>query len=162
MLLLDVDGVLSDGKIIYDDRGRETKHFHVRDGAGLACWHKAGRQSAIITARYSGVVPFRAKEMQVKHVYQRATNKATAFEDLCTKTQLKPRNICAIGDDLMDLPVLKRAGLAVAVQDAVPELKKVAHVTTRLPGGSGAVREMIERLLKAQGEWATILKRYYS
>ena len=159
-LLLDVDGVLSDGKIVYDDRGRELKFFDVQDGAGLAHWKRAGRRFAIISARRSGVVTVRGRELQADRVYQNAVRKQEALADLMRRFRMTPSQICAVGDDLMDLPILRRAGLAVAVANAVPEVKHAAHYVTRHRGGDGAVREVVERLLKAQGLWSRLLARY--
>ncbi len=162
LLILDVDGVLSDGHIVYDSRGRELKFFDVQDGSGLMFWQRAGRKSVIITARHSPVVPFRARELHVDRLYQRALQKLHAFNDVCRRFRLPAAAMCAIGDDLMDLPILRRVGLAVAVKNAVPEVKRAAHYVTHHTGGHGAVRELIERLLKAQGLWRTILARYYT
>ena len=159
-LILDVDGVLTDGKIVYDDRGRELKFFDVQDGAGIVYWQRAGRRSAIITARRSPLVAKRARELHVDRVYQRALRKLEAYHDLKRRYRVSDAAICAMGDDLMDLPILRRAGLAIAVANAVPEVRHAAHYVTRRAGGDGAVRELIERLLKAQGLWPQILARY--
>ena len=160
LLILDVDGVLSDGKIVYDDRGRELKFFDVQDGAGLVYWHRAGRRSVIVTARRSPIAAIRGRELGVARVYQHPAGKLDAFRDICRRFKVAPSSICAVGDDLMDLPILRRVGLAVAVANAVPEVKRAAHIITRRTGGGGAVRELIERLLKAQGLWSQILARY--
>ena len=159
-LVLDVDGVLTDGKIVYDDRGRELKFFDVQDGAGVVFWKRAGRRSVVITARRSPLVAKRARELHIDRVYQLALRKLDAYNAFKRRYRISDAAICAIGDDLMDLPILRRAGLAVAVANAVPELKRAAHYVTRRHGGDGAVRELIERLLKAQGLWPQILARY--
>lgn len=159
-LVLDVDGVLTDGRIIYDEWGDELKHFDVQDGAGLAFWRRAGLRSAIITARNSRLVKRRAKELQVDFLAQKALVKLPVFERLLTRWRLTTEQVCVMGDDLMELPLLRRAGLAVAVPNAVDEVKAVCHYVTTRPGGRGAVREVIEALLKANGLWADITRRY--
>lgn len=160
-LVLDVDGVLSDGKIVYDDRGRELKFFDVQDGAGLVYWKRAGRHFAFLTARNSPIVRKRGRELGADHVYQGAIrSKLDAYQDLKRRFRVSDAAICVVGDDLMELPLLRRVGLAVAVANAVPELKRAAHYVTRRRGGDGAVREVVERLLKAQGLWSGILARY--
>ena len=160
LLVLDVDGVLTDGRIVYDERGNELKCFDVQDGAGIAFWHRAGLPSAIITARRSRLVTRRAKELGVTRLYQRALAKLPAFEDCLKRLHVTPAAVCVIGDDLMELPLMRRAGLAVAVANAVPEVQAAAHYVTTHAGGRGAVRETVELLLKAQGRWPAILARY--
>ena len=134
-LVLDVDGVLTDGRIIYDEWGDELKCFDVQDGAGLVLWRRAGLRSAIITARHSRVVRRRAKELRVDFLAQRALEKLPAYEKLLRRWRLLPEYVCAIGDDLMELPLLRRVGLAVAVPNAVDEVKAVSHYVTQRPGG---------------------------
>ena len=160
LLILDVDGVLTDGKIVYDDRGRELKFFDVQDGAGVVYWHRAGRRSVIVTARRSPIAAIRGRELGVDRVYQHPAGKLDAYHDIRRRFKLPDSAICAIGDDLMDLPILHRVGLAVAVANAVPEVKRAAHLVTRRAGGNGAVRELITKLLTAQGLWPRILARY--
>ena len=159
-LILDVDGVLTDGRIIYDEFGDELKHFDVQDGAGLALWHQAGLKSALITARKAKLVARRAKELRIDCVVQRAADKRKAYDAILRRLHLKPEETCAMGDDLMELPILRRAGLAVAVANAVSEVKASCHYVTQHSGGRGAVRETIELILKAQGRWEPILARY--
>ena len=160
LLILDVDGVLSDGKIVYDNRGHEIKSFDVQDGAGVVYWKRAGRRVVLVSSRVSAITAIRGRELGVDRVYQHPAGKLDAFRDICRRFKVAPSAICAIGDDLMDLPILRRVGLAVAVANAVPEVKRAAHVVTRRRGGYAAVRELIERLLKAQGLWSQILARY--
>ncbi len=160
LLVLDVDGVLTDGRIIYDARGNELKCFDVQDGAGLAFWKRVGWRSAVITARRSPLVTRRADELGVNRLYQRALRKLPAFEDCLKRLRVAPEAACVIGDDLMELPLLRRAGLAVAVSNAAPETKAAAHYVTTRAGGRGAVRETIELILKAQGKWSAVLARY--
>jgi 3-deoxy-D-manno-octulosonate 8-phosphate phosphatase (KDO 8-P phosphatase) len=157
LLLLDVDGVLSDGRIVYGDNGLEIKRFHVRDGSGLKFWHRTGKRSAIISGRQSQAVEVRARELGIHPVVQGCSDKLRAFEDLLIQTGLQPQQVCAIGDDLPDLPVLRRSGLAIAVADACEEVRAAAHYVTNLPGGHGAVRAAIEWLLKLQGRWDGII-----
>ena len=160
LLLLDVDGVLTDGGIIYSDDGRELKRFHVRDGSGLKFWQSAGKRAAIVSGRNTPAVDRRAAELGIAPVMQGRTDKLPAFEALLVETGLRAEQVCAIGDDLPDLPVLRRAGLAIAVADACPELREAADYVTALPGGHGAVRDAIEWLCKLQGTWAGIVARY--
>lgn len=160
LLLLDVDGVLTDGSVIYADDGRELKRFHVRDGSGLKLWHAAGKRSAIVSGRRSAAVERRAAELGVGPVLQGRDDKLAALAEVLAATGLRPEQVCAIGDDLPDVPVLRRCGLAVAVADACPELRAVAHYTTAAPGGRGAVREAVEWLLKASGRWDESVARY--
>ncbi len=160
LLLLDVDGVLTDASVVYLDDGRELKRFHVRDGSGLKLWHTAGKRSAIVSGRSSNTVDRRAAELGISPVLQGRDDKLLAFEEVLTLTGLKPEQLCAIGDDLPDVPVLRRCGLAVAVADACREARDAAHYVTAVPGGRGAVRDAIEWLLKLQGLWDDVTARY--
>ena len=153
LLLLDVDGVLTDGRITYVDNGLEIKAFHVRDGSGLKFWRRAGGRVAILSGRSSPAVVRRAKELGIDPVVQGADEKLPALERILRETGMTPDQVCAIGDDLPDLPVLTRCGLAVAVADAVPEVRSIAHLVTGSPGGRGAVREAVEWLMRGQGTW---------
>jgi 3-deoxy-D-manno-octulosonate 8-phosphate phosphatase (KDO 8-P phosphatase) len=157
LVICDVDGVLTDGKIIYDQNGVETKHFHVQDGLGLTLLRKCGIQTAIISARLSKVVAHRAKDLQIDHVFTGAYPKINAYRELVKKLNIKDSEVCFIGDDLPDLGVMKKVGLAIAVSNAVIEVKKTAQYITRNSGGNGAVREAVEKILKAQGFWGKIL-----
>jgi YrbI family 3-deoxy-D-manno-octulosonate 8-phosphate phosphatase len=159
LLVLDVDGVLTDGRITYADDGREIKAFHVHDGAGVRFWLDAGRQAAIISGRQSAAVTRRAQELGIPHVIQGVGAKLPAFRTLLRKIGLGPEQTCVIGDDLPDLPLVRNSGLGVAVADACPQLRYAAHHVTRNQGGRGAVREMIEMLLTAQGRWQPLLDR---
>jgi 3-deoxy-D-manno-octulosonate 8-phosphate phosphatase (KDO 8-P phosphatase) len=159
LLLLDVDGVLTDGGIIYADEGEELKQFHVRDGSGLKFWQLAGKRAAILTGRTSRVVDVRAREIGIAPVIQGAADKLAAFRDLLGQLALTPEQVCFVGDDLPDLPVLRACGLAIAVADACPEVRLAAHHVTRTRGGKGAVREGIELVLRAQGRWQPIVER---
>ena len=157
LLALDVDGVLTDGKIVYDSAGRETKNFNVQDGYGIVFFQKAGFKTAIITARASKVVTIRAKDLKITRVYQNAFPKIHAYQQLLQDFKLKDEQVCFIGDDLVDIPILKRVGFAAAVLNAVEEVKKVAHYVTQKNGGNGAVREVIDLILKKTGKWETIM-----
>lgn len=160
VLLLDVDGVLTDGRIVYADYGDELKFFDVQDGAGLVFWNRVGMKSALVTARTSRLLKRRAKEMRVDVVAQGKRLKLPVYEQLLKRFRVFPEQVCAIGDDLMELPILRRVGFAVAVANGVEEVKQVAHYVTRRPGGRGAVRETIELILRAKGLWDHILQRY--
>lgn len=159
LLVLDVDGVLTDGGIIYSDSGAEIKRFHVRDGAGLRVWQMTGKHSAIVTGRTSNVVAVRAAEVGVGWVYQGASDKLPAYRELLAKAGVAPEQVCCIGDDLPDLPLLGTCGLAVAVADACPEARAAAHHVTQAGGGCGAVRELIELILGCQGLWQPVVAR---
>ena len=159
-LILDVDGVLSDGRLIYDEFGDELKVFDVQDGTGLVFWQRVGLKSAIITARRSKLVKRRAKELSVDFLAQHAFKKLPVYEALASRWRLSPEQVCAIADDLMELPILRRVGFAVAVPDAVEEVKAASHYITRRPGGRGAVREVVELILKAKGLWQEALRPY--
>jgi 3-deoxy-D-manno-octulosonate 8-phosphate phosphatase (KDO 8-P phosphatase) len=160
LLLLDVDGVLTDGSIVYSDSGEELKSFHVRDGAGLKLWRACGKRVAIVSGRASAAVERRAAELGIAPVLQGRDDKAAAFAEVLTAVGLTPDRVCAIGDDLADLPILSRAGLAIAVADASPEVRAAARLTTITPGGRGAVREAVEWLLKLQGRWDELIAGY--
>ncbi len=159
-LVLDVDGVMTDGKIIFDNNGVETKNFDVQDGFGLVLFRRAGLKTAIITARASNVTAGRADDLQIDKVYQDAYPKIDAYKNLLKEFRLKDEDVCFMGDDLPDLQILKRVGFAVAVPAAVSELKKIAHYTTKKFGGAGAVREVVELILKSQGKWKNIIESF--
>ena len=160
LLILDVDGVLTDGKIIYNDRGEEIKAFNVRDGHGLKLLMRAGIGIALITGRKSKVVLHRARDLGIKNVYQGVTNKIEVYEKILKGKKLKDENVGFVGDDLVDIPVLKRVGFSAAVGDAIPEVREVADYVASKKGGEGAVREICELLLKVQNKWEEITERY--
>ena len=160
VLLLDVDGVLTDGRIVYADYGDELKCFDVQDGAGLIFWNRVGLKSAIITARTSRLVKRRAKELRVDFLAQGKLLKLPTYEELLKRFRVSDEQVCAIGDDLMELPILRRVGLSVAVPNAVEEVKAICHYTTKRPGGRGAVREVIDIILKSKGLWDHLMQRY--
>ena len=152
LLILDVDGVLTDGRIIYDNFGDEIKCFNVYDGFGMTLLHRAGIKSVIITAKKTRVVKRRAKDMHVAKVYSNY-EKLKVYEKVIKRFRVKDEETCFIGDDLIDLPVLKRVGLSAAPPEAMEEVKNICHYITKKSGGKGAVREVIEIILKAQGLW---------
>ncbi len=153
LLVLDVDGVLTPGTIVYDENGLEQKHFHVRDGSALKLWQRAGRQAAVLSGRSSRAVEVRAAELEIRIVEQGAAEKLTAFRRILTRAGARPEQTACVGDDLPDLPLLLNCGLGIAVGDACPEVLATAHHVTRAPGGRGAVREAIELILRCQGKW---------
>lgn len=159
MLVLDVDGVLSDGRIFYADDGREVKAFHVRDGAALRFWIEAGKQVAIISGRNSSTVTRRASELGITRIVQGAGKKLPALRSLIAETGLRADQIGVVGDDLPDWPLLRHCGLAIAVADACPELRASAHWVTHAKGGCGAVREVIECIMQEQRLWQPMLER---
>lgn len=160
LLLIDVDGVLTDGRIVYADYGDELKCFDVQDGAGLVFWNRVGLKSAIVTARRSRLLKRRAKEMRVDFLARGRLEKLPAYAEVLKRFRVGDEQVCAIGDDLMELPILRRVGLAVAVPNAVQEVKEIAHYTTKRAGGRGAVREVVDLILKAKGLWDHVLQRY--
>lgn len=161
MLVLDVDGALTDGRIVYAEYGDELKFFDVQDGAGLVFWHRMGLKSAIISGRQSKLLKRRAQEMKVDFLAQGKLIKLPVYEKLLKKFRVSQEQVCAIGDDLMELPILRRAGFAVAVPGAAEEVKHVCHYVTQRPGGRGAVRETVDLILKAKGLWEQVLQRYH-
>ncbi|MFW6154108.1 MAG: KdsC family phosphatase [Planctomycetota bacterium] len=160
LLVLDVDGVLTDGRITYDDAGRELKTFHVQDGSGIKYWHRAGKRSAIITGRRSNVVDRRAGELGVSLVRQGAIDKLPALREILAELDVEPARVAYMGDDLPDLPAMRICGLKIAVPNAVDEIKTVADWIAPVAGGHGAVRWAIEKLLRDSGLWATLMTRY--
>lgn len=160
LLMMDVDGVLTDGRIIQDGHGHELKVFDVKDGHGIVMAHRAKLRTALISGRESETVTRRAEELGIELVYQKVWNKLEAYEKILADTALTHSEVAYIGDDLIDIPLLRRVGFAVAVADAVDEVKAAAHLITQRPGGQGAVREVIELILKAQGHWHSLLERY--
>jgi len=151
LLALDVDGVLTDGRLHYDSAGNETKSFSTRDGLGMRLLALNGVELALITARSSGIVSRRAAELGIEHLYQDSIKKLDAFHELLAKTGLDAEQVCYVGDDWLDIPVLDRAGLAVTVADGDPVVKKRVHFVTERPGGHGAVREICDLILAARG-----------
>ena len=156
----DVDGVLTDGRIIIDDEGRETKNFCSRDGLGLRILRRAGLDVVLITGRERRLLEIRARDLGISEIHQGIEDKWTVLENVLKRKNLSPQEAAFAGDDLIDLPVLTRVGLALAPADAVPEVLAVAHFVAQAPGGRGAVRQMIEFILKGQGRWDEVLRFY--
>ena len=161
MLILDADGVLTDGRIIWTSSAEEMKFFNVQDGVGIVLAQRAGLKVAIISARKSKVTEIRAKELKIAEVYQTTESKLVAYKRLKDKYKLADEEVAYIGDDLHDLPVLRRVGFAVATANAQEEVKQVSHYTTKKNGGNGAVREVINMILKAKGLWDKAVEKYY-
>ncbi len=162
LVVFDVDGVLTDGSLFIGDDGQEYKAFHSRDGLGMKMLHRSGVEIGIITARSSEVVRHRMASLDIEHVYQGRLEKLPAFEDLVAKLGLAPEQTAYVGDDVVDLPVLRRAGLAIAVADAHPLVKQHAHWQTPHPGGRGAARDVCELIMEAQDTLAAQLQRFLS
>ncbi len=160
VLLMDCDGVLTDGHVWLLESGEEQKSFNVRDGLGLALWHRAGHKSGIISGRRSNCVERRASELNIEFVRQGAENKLKDFEELLSQADVEKREVAFVGDDLNDIPLMLRSEFAVAVADAAEEARAVAHYVTRARGGFGAIREVVELILKVQGRWADITQEY--
>jgi 3-deoxy-D-manno-octulosonate 8-phosphate phosphatase (KDO 8-P phosphatase) len=160
LVLLDVDGVLTDGSLYFGDDGTEYKAFYSRDGHGMKMLRECGVEIAIITGRNSSIVADRMDSLGVKYVYQGQLDKLTPFLSLLQQLELQPEQVAYVGDDIMDLPVMRRVGLAVAVQDAHPLVKAHAHWLTAQPGGRGAVREVCDLIMQAQGQWERQIRKY--
>lgn len=160
MLLMDVDGVLTDGQLLFDADGRELKAFSAYDGLGLSMARGVGLLCGIITARHSTVVAHRAAELKLDEVHQAAGDKLAVFVSVCRKRELALSQVAFIGDDWTDLPTLQRAGFSACPANAVPEVRARVDYVTRRRGGHGAVRELVELLLKAQGRWADAIERF--
>lgn len=161
LVIFDVDGVLTDGKLFFDDKGREYKSFHARDGHGIKLLRRTGVEVAIISGRNAVSVGRRMSSLGIEHVYQGQENKLEALADLSGKLKLSHEQIAHVGDDLLDLPLMRRVGLAVAVADAHSAILDYAHWQTRNPGGSGAAREVCDLLMHAQGTLNGIIESYF-
>lgn len=161
LLLTDVDGVLTDGSIVIDSEGRELKRFHVRDGMGIVAWQKLGLQVGIVTGRPSSITALRAAELNIDWVAQAgAMEKIAGYERICREAGVDDDEVAFIGDDLADLPLMRRVAYPIAVRDAVDEAREAAKYVTTQPGGRAAVREAIEHLIKQMGRWDEVLARY--
>lgn len=160
MLAMDVDGVLTDGRVIINSDGSESKAFSLLDGHGIKLWHRVGLSTAMISGRASGATTVRAEQLKIGFVRQGCIKKLPAFEELLAEAGVSEEEVVYVGDDLLDLPLVRRAGYGVAVANAVDELKEVADYVTKSSGGHGAVREVIEQILKATGRWDELMERY--
>jgi 3-deoxy-D-manno-octulosonate 8-phosphate phosphatase (KDO 8-P phosphatase) len=160
LLLMDCDGVLTDGRLELLENGDEQKTFHARDGQGISLFHRAGLKTGIISGRTSSAVERRAQDLGMSYVRQDAKDKIKALDEIMAEAEVSIDECAYIGDDLADIPVMLRVQLAVAVADAVVETKQAAHYVTELGGGHGAVREVTDLILKAQGRWNELMKRF--
>lgn len=160
LLLLDVDGILTNGKIAYGNYGDELKNFDIYDGFGLALLSKTPIKVALLTAKKSKIIVKRAKDLNIRYVYQNATNKLDIYQNILKKVFIADEEICFMGDELIDIPVLKRVGLAVTVPKAPEEVRQCVHYITKKDGGEGAVREVVEVILRSQGLWDALVKMY--
>lgn len=157
LILSDVDGVMTDGSVIFNNQGIETKQFHIRDGSGIKIWQRAGGRFGLLTGRSSHIVEVRAAELGIELIRQGTEDKLPMARAMIEEVGLSPEQVCYIGDDLPDLPVLRHVGLAVAVADACDEVRNLAQYVTTTPGGRGAVRETIEMILKSQRRWDDLI-----
>jgi len=162
LLLLDVDGVLTDGRIIYDSKGRDSKFFNVHDGLGVYLLKKADISTVLITAKGSRSIKPRARDMRVAQILADVSPKSSVFDKILKRYRVNPEEVCFVGDDLVDLCLMKKVGLAIAVLNACPEVKNAAHYITQREGGRGAVREVCELILRSQGKWQEIIQSYQS
>ena len=162
LILSDVDGVMTDGGIIFDNEGIETKRFHVRDGLGIKLWQRAGFHFGFLTARSSHIVKLRAGELGVDLLRQGSEDKYPVTCQIMAELELDADKVCYIGDDLQDLPVMRHVGWSVAVADAAEEVRAAADYVTEREGGRGAVRETVEAVLKAKGLWEDVVRRFTS
>ncbi|QXE91529.1 KdsC family phosphatase [Geomonas subterranea] len=161
LLILDVDGVLTDGRIIFDSNGVESKFFNVKDGHGIKMLQRSGIEVGIISGRESQVVYNRAVELGIGQVYQKSLDKLVPYRQMLEATGLTDEQVAFMGDDVIDIPLLKRVGFAAAPADAVQEVLPFAQFVARNRGGWGAVRELCDLILKAQGTWESVTSRYY-
>ena len=162
LLILDVDGVLTDGGLVWHADGQESKVFSVRDGHGIRLLQRAGIEVALLTGRGSQVVDHRARDLGITLVVQESKNKLADYEEILQQRRLDNQSVAYVGDDLVDVPVFRRAGLAVAVANGAPHIRPYCHVSTLSKGGQGAVREVCEFLLQVQGKWQEITAVYFS
>jgi len=160
LLVMDVDGVLTDGRMVLSDQGEELKMFHTHDGIGLALAHRAGLRTAMVTGETSPIAKARGEKLGVHHVILGARRKGESVDALLAEYGWEASALAYMGDDLLDLPALQRAGLAIAVGDAVPDVKRACHVVLTTPGGHGAVRECVELILRAQRVWRRTMDAY--
>ncbi len=162
LLVLDVDGVLTDGVIALDDRGVETKHFSVRDGSAISLWRKSGRKVAILSGRKAECVNLRAAELGIEPVIQGAASKLAPFHQILASHEIPVEQTCYMGDDWADLAILEVAGVSACPADAADEVREIAQLVTKSPGGRGAVRELIETILKERGEYDALIATFRS
>jgi 3-deoxy-D-manno-octulosonate 8-phosphate phosphatase (KDO 8-P phosphatase) len=162
LLILDIDGVLTDGRLYFDAKGETLKVFHVRDGHGIKMAQRGGLEVAMVSGRRSDAAYHRARELGISRFYEGVRDKVAVLDELLAALNLTPVEVAAVGDELVDLPLFHRVGLGAAVADAVPEVAAAAHWVTSLPGGKGAVREVCDLLLKAQDKWQELISAWIS
>lgn len=160
LVLTDVDGVLTDGRLIFDNQGVESKEFHIRDGQGIRLWQQSGGRFGIVTGRSSQIVKLRAAELGIDLLRQGIDDKWQTVQALCQELELTAEAVCYVGDDLLDLAAIEQVGLGVAVADAAEEVRQAADYTTSVGGGRGAVREVVELLLKNTSRWESVIRKY--
>lgn len=160
LLILDVDGVLTNGRLIMVESGEIVKAFHVLDGGAIRLWRESGRQVALLSARKSPAVDRRAAELRIELVEQGFDNKLIGYEAILDRAGVSDSAVCYMGDDFLDIPPMRRCGYPIAVANAAPELKRMAAHVTECPGGSGAVREVVRFLLGRTGEWNALVGKY--
>lgn len=160
LLLTDVDGVLTDGGVILDNQGIESKRFNIRDGLAIRLWQHAGGKSGVVTGRSSQIVKLRAEELNFDVVRQGVKEKLPEVEEIAASLGLRPEEIAYVGDDLPDVPAIRYAGLGIAVGDAPEEVRAAADYVTSVSGGRGAVREVVELILKNTGRWDDMIRKY--
>lgn len=159
LVILDVDGVMTDGRIVIDDNGVESRNFDIKDGMGVVVMMMSGVEVAIITSKKSGAVRHRAEELKIKRFHEGIKKKTEPYEEMLKEMGIVDAQVAYVGDDLVDLSMMKRVGLPIAVGDAVEDVKQHALYVTKARGGHGAVREAAEMILKAQGKWEKILSK---
>jgi 3-deoxy-D-manno-octulosonate 8-phosphate phosphatase (KDO 8-P phosphatase) len=161
LMVLDVDGVLTDGAIIVDDHGHESKNFHVHDGSAVWLLRRAGIETAIISGREAKCVAWRARDLAIEECHQGSKDKVATFEDMRRRLGLEARECAYMGDDVLDVPLMRAVGFSAAPADARPEAKAAAALVTGAPGGRGAVRELAEAILRGRGLWDALLREKY-
>lgn len=161
LLITDIDGVMTDGRIVYSVYGDELKFFDVTDGFGISLLNRVGIKTVIITAKKSRMVKLRARDLKVTRAYAGFIDKRVPFNDVLKRFKIPAEEICFIGDDLIDIPILRQVGLAVSVPNGMEEVKAIAHHITAKSGGRGAVREVCELILKSQNKWDEATSRYF-
>ncbi|MBN2590603.1 MAG: HAD hydrolase family protein [Sedimentisphaerales bacterium] len=160
MLILDVDGVLTDGTLVINTDGSETKFFNSLDGHGIKMWKRSGHDVAILSGRLSEPTTHRAKQLEIEHVFQDCHDKLPLLKEFLKKVNLAPEEVAYIGDDIVDLPSMRYVGFSIAVANAVDAVKEHSDLVTTRAGGDGAVREAIEYILKKSGKWQTLMEKY--